>query len=90
MLKTDINIEHYNYSLPEDRIAKYPLQNREASNLLVYKNGEISDKKFYKIGQKIKSKISSSYLFGTTAKDLKTKVTFSSVAKTYINQKCSS
>jgi len=32
----DIKIEDYTYELPEDRIAKYPLANRDDSKLLVY------------------------------------------------------
>lgn len=35
----DIRIEDYNYTLPDDRIAKYPLPQRDASKLLVYKDG---------------------------------------------------
>jgi S-adenosylmethionine:tRNA ribosyltransferase-isomerase len=34
-----IVIEDYNYSLPDERIAKYPLQQRDASKLLCYRNG---------------------------------------------------
>lgn len=34
-------IEDYNYNLPDDKIAKYPLSNRDDSKLLVYKNGKI-------------------------------------------------
>ena len=34
-----IIIEDYNYSLPDERIAKYPLQQRDASKLLCYKYG---------------------------------------------------
>lgn len=34
----DIKIEDYTYPLPEDRIAKYPLGNRDDSKLLVYTN----------------------------------------------------
>lgn len=34
---SEIRIEDYNYILPEDRIAKYPLENRDDSKLLVYK-----------------------------------------------------
>lgn len=41
-----IRIEDYHYPLPEDRIAKYPLPERDASKLLVYKNGVITDKIF--------------------------------------------
>ncbi|MBR5925518.1 MAG: S-adenosylmethionine:tRNA ribosyltransferase-isomerase [Bacteroidales bacterium] len=35
----DIHIEDYNYPLPDERIAKYPLPQRDASKLLVYKDG---------------------------------------------------
>ena len=35
----DIRIEDYNYPLTDDRIAKYPLPQRDSSKLLVYKNG---------------------------------------------------
>lgn len=37
----NISIQDYTYSLPEDRIAKYPLAERDASKLLVYKEGKI-------------------------------------------------
>ena len=39
-------ISDFSYNLPDDRIAKYPLQDRDASKLLVYKKGEIIDEKF--------------------------------------------
>ena len=35
------SIAQFDYDLPEERIAKYPLEPRDCSNLLVYKNGEI-------------------------------------------------
>lgn len=35
----DIKIEDYTYELPEERIAKYPLANRDDSKLLVYTEG---------------------------------------------------
>lgn len=37
-----IHIRDYNYPLPDERIAKFPLSDRSASKLLVYKGGEIS------------------------------------------------
>jgi S-adenosylmethionine:tRNA ribosyltransferase-isomerase len=42
-----ISINDYTYSLPEERIAKYPLAERDASKLLIYKEGEIT-KDIYK------------------------------------------
>ena len=41
-----IRIEDYNYTLPDDRIAKYPLEDRASSKLLCYKGGEISEYTF--------------------------------------------
>ena len=42
----NISIEDYNYPLPEERIAKYPLGERDASKLLVLNNGNISSSYF--------------------------------------------
>ena len=42
----NFNIEDYNYQLPEERIAKYPLKKRAKSKLLVWKNGDISHRIF--------------------------------------------
>ena len=39
----NISINNYTYSLPEERIAKYPLAERDASKLLIYKEGEITE-----------------------------------------------
>ncbi len=46
----DISIEAYDYPLPEDRIAKYPLAERDASKLLVLKDNEISESQFKHVG----------------------------------------
>ena len=45
----NISIEDYNYPLPDERIAKYPLSERDASKLLVLKNGEITSSNFRNI-----------------------------------------
>lgn len=44
----NIRIENYTYTLPEKKIAKYPLQERGDSKLLIYNNG-ISENKFSNI-----------------------------------------
>lgn len=41
-LPQQIAISEYNYDLPEARIAKFPLERRDASKLLVYRKGEIT------------------------------------------------
>ena len=42
-----IKISDYNYDLPDERIAKFPIAQRDHSKLLVYKHGEVSDDVFY-------------------------------------------
>lgn len=53
MNKTTVNapiyIDEYDYSLPDERIAKYPLAKRDASKLLLYKNGSIGESQFSNI-----------------------------------------
>ncbi|NDW11704.1 S-adenosylmethionine:tRNA ribosyltransferase-isomerase [Bacteroides sp. 214] len=39
----EIKISEYNYSLPNERIAKFPLKERDQSKLLIYQHGEISE-----------------------------------------------
>ena len=41
-----IRISEYNYSLPDERIAKFPLPVRDQSKLLVYRKGEITETQF--------------------------------------------
>ena len=47
----EILIEEYNYPLPDERIAKYPLSERDQSKLLVYRDGEVSEDKFCHVGE---------------------------------------
>ncbi len=42
-----IRISDYNYPLPDERIAKFPMARRDHSKLLVYRHGEVSDDVFY-------------------------------------------
>ena len=43
----NIHITDYNYELPDERIAKFPLKERDHSKLLIYKHGEVSEDVFY-------------------------------------------
>ena len=49
----EILIEDYNYSLPDERIAKYPLSERDASKLLIYKNASPIEGRFRDISTHI-------------------------------------
>lgn len=42
-----IKIEDYNYPLPDERIAKFPISRRDQSKLLIYNKGTISQDVFY-------------------------------------------
>lgn len=46
----NINIAEYDYPLPDERIAKYPLAERDASKLLILKNSQIGEDHFRNIG----------------------------------------
>ena len=48
MQKTrDIRIEEFNYPLPDERIAKFPLSQRDRSKLLLYRSGSVSESEFF-------------------------------------------
>lgn len=49
----DIRIEDYNYNLQDNRIAKYPLPERDASKLLSYSDGNVTEYKFREISNLI-------------------------------------
>ena len=47
----EILIEDYNYPLPDERIAKYPLAMRDQSKLLIYRDGKVSEDTFCHVGE---------------------------------------
>lgn len=59
-----ININDFDYPLPDERIAKFPLEHRDSSKLLVYRNGEISERRFSDIGSELPS--DSLFVFNNT------------------------
>ena len=46
---TGISTSDYAYNLPDVKIAKYPLAERDQSKLLIWKNGQIIDEQFQKL-----------------------------------------
>ena len=53
MVNKPLYIADFNYPLPDERIAKYPLPERDHSKLLVYRGGEVSEDRFYNVGDYI-------------------------------------
>ncbi len=51
----NINIDEYNYNLPDERIAKYPVEQRDSSKLLHWNKGEISQHVFNEISDLLES-----------------------------------
>jgi S-adenosylmethionine:tRNA ribosyltransferase-isomerase len=69
-----INLKQYTYSLPDDRIAMYPVEKRDQSKLLVRKpNGELSNDLFANIHQYLKS---GSHLFFNNSKVIPARLIF--------------
>ena len=55
--QSPIYIADYNYPLPDERIAKYPLPERDHSKLLVYRDGHVSEDHFYNVGDYIDEEV---------------------------------
>lgn len=49
----ELRISEYDYPLTDERIAKYPLPQRDHSKLLVYRDGQVSEDLFYNVGDYI-------------------------------------
>ncbi len=45
-MEPKIKIEDYNYTLPEDKIARFPLDDRDASKILIFRSNNICESKF--------------------------------------------
>ncbi|MGY6561863.1 MAG: S-adenosylmethionine:tRNA ribosyltransferase-isomerase [Luteibaculaceae bacterium] len=48
-----LDINQFNYDLPDSRIAKYPLEERDASQLLTYKNDTIAHTSFINLAEQL-------------------------------------
>ncbi len=45
----EIHISDYNYALPDERIAKFPMKERDHSKLLIYNKGEVGEDVFFNL-----------------------------------------
>lgn len=52
-MQRHININDFDYPLPDERIAKFPLPQRDSSKLLVYRNGTLTERRFADIGDEL-------------------------------------
>lgn len=48
-----IDINNFDYELPDERIAKFPLEERDHSNLLVWRDGAISPRRFFNLPEEL-------------------------------------
>jgi S-adenosylmethionine:tRNA ribosyltransferase-isomerase len=53
---TNISLKEFDYTLPENRIAQFPLEKRDSSKLLIWKDGSVSHDIFSKIGDYLPEK----------------------------------
>jgi S-adenosylmethionine:tRNA ribosyltransferase-isomerase len=49
MKMIELDLEKYNYELPDDRIARFPVEPRDSSKLLIFKDLQISEDVFNKV-----------------------------------------
>lgn len=49
MITREIKIEDFNYELPDEKIAKFPLSQRDHSKLLLFKDGKLGEDAFYNL-----------------------------------------
>lgn len=68
-----INLKDFHYDLPEDRIAKFPLKDRDHSKLLIYKDGQINHSQFFELSKNL---IPNSILFLNNTKVIPARLHF--------------
>ena len=52
----NLSINDFNYDLPDEKIAKYPLEERDSSKLLIYENGTIKVSEYKHLAAEIPAK----------------------------------
>ena len=80
-----IEIEDFNYTLPEDRIRVIPLEERAAAKLLVYENGEIIDSVFSELPNFLKE---GDLLISNNSKVIPARIIFQKESGAFIEIMC--
>ena len=80
-----IEIEDFDYSLPEDRIRVIPLEDRAAAKLLVYENDEITDSVFSELPHFLKE---GDLLISNNSKVIPARIVFQKESGAFIEIMC--
>ena len=81
----NLSIENFNYDLPEEKIAVYPLSKRDQSKLLIYKNGNISEDIYRNITNHLPE---NSFLVFNDTKVIKARILFQKITGAVIEIFC--
>ncbi|MEO7315739.1 MAG: S-adenosylmethionine:tRNA ribosyltransferase-isomerase [Ginsengibacter sp.] len=81
----NLSINDFNYDLPEEKIAVYPLANRSQSKLLIYEGGTISEDIYQHIAEHLPTK---SFLVFNDTKVIKARIFFQKITGAIIEVFC--
>lgn len=81
----NLSIDNFDYDLPEERIAVYPLSQRDQSKLLIYKDGFISEDIYRNIADYLPEK---SFLVFNDTKVIKARILFEKITGAVIEIFC--
>jgi S-adenosylmethionine:tRNA ribosyltransferase-isomerase len=81
----NLSISDFNYALPEEKIAVYPLSQRDQSKLLIYKNGKISEDIYKNIADNLPEK---SFLIFNDTRVIKARILFKKISGSVIEIFC--
>jgi S-adenosylmethionine:tRNA ribosyltransferase-isomerase len=85
LIVKNIKIHDYTYVLPDERIAKFPLQERDASKLLIYEKGNLSESTYRHVADNIPA---NSYIFFNNTKVIPARLLFQKVTGATIEVFC--
>ncbi len=81
----NLSIENFNYNLPEEKIAVYPLSQRDQSKILIYENGNISEDIYRNITDHLPE---NSFLIFNDTKVIKARILFQKITGAIIEIFC--